>query len=138
MIDRGDVGEQIVYNLNVGDSHTYVVDADGRDVVVHNASCPLSGVYALVHKESGKVYRIGQTNNLVKRMGKHKAKFPELDFKVLHHSRDYATRRGLEEMEHLRYSPLLDKQRAIQLKNKRINEYRKAARDFMKRGRRDK
>ncbi|HEX6970312.1 MAG TPA: polymorphic toxin type 17 domain-containing protein, partial [Micromonosporaceae bacterium] len=37
--DRGWLPEQTVYNLNVGDTHTYVVAADGMDVVVHNASC---------------------------------------------------------------------------------------------------
>jgi len=34
--DRGSVVEQTVFNLNVGNVHTYVVGVDDEDVVVHN------------------------------------------------------------------------------------------------------
>jgi hypothetical protein len=36
--DRGYVAEQTVYNLNVGNVHTYLVSADDHDVLVHNCS----------------------------------------------------------------------------------------------------
>ncbi|MEV6973018.1 ricin-type beta-trefoil lectin domain protein [Kitasatospora sp. NPDC093806] len=45
VVDYGDTADRIVFNLNVGNVHTYTVDADGVDVVVHNKSdrCEIGG-----------------------------------------------------------------------------------------------
>jgi len=42
VFDRGWVSDQTVYNLTVGDLHTFLVRADGADLLVHNRSaCPI-------------------------------------------------------------------------------------------------
>jgi hypothetical protein len=44
VFDRGWLTDQTVYNLTIGDLHTFVVGADGTDIVVHNTSaCPIGG-----------------------------------------------------------------------------------------------
>jgi len=58
--DRGWRPGQVVYNLTVADLHTYVVDADGHDLLVHNSSCPTSlgksrGLY-IIHLKNGRKY----------------------------------------------------------------------------------
>ncbi|MFD0349805.1 polymorphic toxin type 17 domain-containing protein [Kitasatospora aburaviensis] len=42
--DEGEVADQLVYNLNVGDAHTYFVAAGIGDALVHNTSavCPIT------------------------------------------------------------------------------------------------
>ncbi|WP_432990962.1 discoidin domain-containing protein [Dactylosporangium sp. CA-233914] len=137
VVDHGLVADQRVFNLNIGDIHTYVVNADGEDVVVHNAACK-GGVYVLVG-ESGRVYRSGHTSNLTKRMNRHKNQYPGLTMKVVYHSNNYKTRRGLEEMVQRRYTPLLDKERAINRFKKKWKraEYLKSARGYLRRGGRD-
>ncbi|MFE2177990.1 ricin-type beta-trefoil lectin domain protein [Kitasatospora sp. NPDC059462] len=42
--DEGDVADQLVYNLNVGDAHTYFVAGGTGDALVHNTSevCPIT------------------------------------------------------------------------------------------------
>ncbi|MFE3114369.1 polymorphic toxin-type HINT domain-containing protein, partial [Kitasatospora indigofera] len=45
VVDYGELNSQFVYNLNVGNLHTYSVSADGIDVVAHNRTdkCELGG-----------------------------------------------------------------------------------------------
>ncbi|MEU9073327.1 ricin-type beta-trefoil lectin domain protein [Kitasatospora sp. NPDC048538] len=45
--DEGDLDEQLVYNLNVGNAHTYFVATGSDDVLVHNSSdtCPIVRVH---------------------------------------------------------------------------------------------
>ncbi|MFJ2862441.1 ricin-type beta-trefoil lectin domain protein [Kitasatospora sp. NPDC087314] len=43
-VDRGLVADQLVFNLNVGDVHTYVVGTDGGDAVAHNSSCNVNNI----------------------------------------------------------------------------------------------
>ncbi|WP_433461138.1 LamG-like jellyroll fold domain-containing protein [Micromonospora sp. CA-248212] len=69
VVDRGWVPAQTVYNLNVGDVHTYAVRVDGVDVLAHNVSaCGKHGnsldcscphyVYRI--DKNGEVYRYGE------------------------------------------------------------------------------
>ncbi|WP_298563627.1 Hint domain-containing protein [Streptomyces luteogriseus] len=39
VINRGEIPNQWVFNLNVGNSHTYTVAVSSRDVITHNSSC---------------------------------------------------------------------------------------------------
>ncbi|MER6302978.1 ricin-type beta-trefoil lectin domain protein [Kitasatospora sp. NPDC001539] len=41
VVDEGELPSQLVFNLNVGDVHTYAVSDGVNNVVVHNASCPI-------------------------------------------------------------------------------------------------
>ncbi|WP_033348698.1 ricin-type beta-trefoil lectin domain protein [Kitasatospora aureofaciens] len=43
-VDHGFVADQLVFNLNVGDVHTYVVGTAGGDVVAHNSSCNVNNI----------------------------------------------------------------------------------------------
>ena len=44
IVDRGWITEQTVYNLDVGDLHTFVVQVDGFDILAHNRSyCGVHG-----------------------------------------------------------------------------------------------
>jgi RHS repeat-associated protein len=40
--NRGQLPDQLVFNLNVGNTHTYVVHVAAADVLVHNSSCRIS------------------------------------------------------------------------------------------------
>jgi RHS repeat-associated protein len=52
VVDGGSVSDATVFNLTVGGSHTFVVDDDGFDVVVHNgAACKVN--YNLAHVLGG-------------------------------------------------------------------------------------
>ncbi|MFE2108123.1 ricin-type beta-trefoil lectin domain protein [Kitasatospora sp. NPDC059463] len=43
VVDLGEVADQLVYNLNVGNTHTYtILDGTGHDVLVHNSACGLN------------------------------------------------------------------------------------------------
>ncbi|MFF8773065.1 polymorphic toxin-type HINT domain-containing protein, partial [Kitasatospora sp. NPDC015120] len=43
VLDLGEVADQLVYNLNVGNTHTYtILDGTGHDVLVHNSACGLN------------------------------------------------------------------------------------------------
>ncbi|MEU4563770.1 LamG-like jellyroll fold domain-containing protein [Actinoplanes sp. NPDC023936] len=80
--DRGWLAGQLVFNLNVGDVHTFVVSAGGIDVLVHNASCNLPkkfiraprkrGVYVIKYS-NGKTY-VGKSRNIHRRMHQHNKK----------------------------------------------------------------
>jgi RHS repeat-associated protein len=78
--DRGTVHGATVFNLNVGDTHTYVVSVDGTDLVVHNSSCSVlpgkfaraprsRGVYVISYS-NGEHY-IGKAKNIHRRMHQH-------------------------------------------------------------------
>ncbi|MEU0550478.1 LamG-like jellyroll fold domain-containing protein [Micromonospora sp. NPDC005979] len=78
--ERGWLPGQTVHNLNVGDTHTYVVAVDDLDILVHNASCPIldaarrgvprsSGMY-IIHLNNGKKY-VGISKNMHRRIGQH-------------------------------------------------------------------
>ncbi|MFF8770795.1 polymorphic toxin-type HINT domain-containing protein, partial [Kitasatospora sp. NPDC015120] len=43
IVDEGDLPDQLVYNLNVGDLHTYFVQVGDSSAIVHNASCLIGG-----------------------------------------------------------------------------------------------
>jgi hypothetical protein len=66
--DRGYVADQTVYNLNVGDTHTYLVLVDGHPILVHNKSCP--GLY-IIHLKDGRKYVGISTKNMDKRLSAH-------------------------------------------------------------------
>jgi RHS repeat-associated protein len=80
VVDAGWVADATVYNLNVGNRHTFVVAVDGLSMVVHNASCPIleaarkgvpksQGLY-IIHLKNGKKY-VGISKNMHKRIGQH-------------------------------------------------------------------
>ncbi|BAJ26212.1 MULTISPECIES: ricin-type beta-trefoil lectin domain protein [Kitasatospora] len=81
--DRGELADQLVYNLNVGDVHTYVVSDGEHDVLVHNASCTTlptaasnapsaRGIYIIRYK-NGEAY-IGKSKNIHRRLHEHNRK----------------------------------------------------------------
>ncbi|WSA83994.1 hypothetical protein OIE47_27020 [Micromonospora sp. NBC_01796] len=66
VFDRGWVPDQIVYNLNVGDVHTYVVSVDGSDVLVHNVrACGKHGnslVCTCIHYTTVSIRTVSRTS----------------------------------------------------------------------------
>lgn len=77
VVDRGWLAGSTVYNLNIGDVHTYVVGAGGQDLVVHNSSCsiaahrvPHKGGLYVIHFKDGKKY-VGISKNMHKRVHRH-------------------------------------------------------------------
>jgi predicted GIY-YIG superfamily endonuclease len=79
VVDLGMVRAPVVFNLNVGDTHTYTVRVDGADLVVHNASCPLMGKFNvkkapgvyIIHLKNGKKYVGIATKNMHGRVDRH-------------------------------------------------------------------
>jgi len=77
VIDRGWISGQTVYNLNVGNVHTYAVGVDDANIIVHNASCSIAahavpkkgGVY-VIHFNDGTKY-VGMSKNMHKRVHQH-------------------------------------------------------------------
>ncbi|MCX4757042.1 ricin-type beta-trefoil lectin domain protein [Kitasatospora purpeofusca] len=67
VVDEGDVADQLVVNLNVGNVHTFtVMGDDGSDIIAHNSSevvCPVHGpqkrVWQLSPGRNGKTERQG-------------------------------------------------------------------------------
>jgi RHS repeat-associated protein len=92
------------------------------------------GVYALRDSE-GVVMRTGMTNNLVRRAGEHSRDpaYEGLEFHILYESDVYAERRGLEQIAHDTYNPPLNVNNPIDPRNKKMDRYMNAARDYLKR-----
>ena len=114
LVQIGDLGvfaNQTVHNLHVAGQHTYYVTADEQqaDQLVHNArACPIGGVYA-IKSDSGRVIRTGRTNDLARRASEHRRMYPEgAHFEVLYRTNNRATQRGLEQIVHQRYRPILN------------------------------
>ncbi|MEV6955514.1 ricin-type beta-trefoil lectin domain protein [Streptomyces sp. NPDC051183] len=70
MWDEGDLPEQLVFNLTVGNTHTYIVrEPSGEDVLVHNSACGLnannlncscgSHVYKIYEKGTKNLHKYG-------------------------------------------------------------------------------
>jgi hypothetical protein len=133
--DFGWLPGQTVYNLSVANVHTFVVGDVGDGTVVHNKSCPQGGVYHLVGSDTGRTLRTGLTNNLARRQAEHARTYSaNIEFRVLHYSNDRKVRRGLEQMAHQRYRPILNRVSPISRFNPRKNVYMNAARAFLKGG----
>ncbi|MFJ8577241.1 LamG-like jellyroll fold domain-containing protein [Micromonospora sp. NPDC093277] len=69
VLDRGWLPRQTVYNLNVGDTHTYVVAVDGAELVVHNSTCSIKEHLRQVKKYGKGGYKVLQ-NGRVRYYGK--------------------------------------------------------------------
>lgn len=98
VFDRGAQFGRTVYNLMVGNVHTFFV---GANDLVHNSNkCGVGGVYSMRDKQ-GNVVRTGMTNDLNRRGGEHYRKYgAQYDFRVEAVSSDRSTRRGLEQLLH--------------------------------------
>ncbi len=130
----------LVYNFRVAQYHTYYVSeaVDATPLLVHNARYKKSasneeasgGTYKL-KDDNDSVKRTGTTKNLKQREGQlnRHPETKDLNFEVDRRSDDYAGRRGREEIiyrqhpEALKENGGLNKQRAIDPKNPRLEEY---------------
>ena len=56
-----------------------------------------------------------------------------LRFEVIQQTEDRATQRGLEQLYYDQFMPVLNRIRPISLRNDKIDDYLKAARDFLSR-----
>ena len=98
-----------------------------------SAPSPVNGgVYALLNDEGTVVY-VGRTNDLARRQMEHSRDsiMGALNFQILYKTDDYATMRGLEQIEYERYHPALNKSRPISPSNPNGRNYLTAARDFL-------
>ncbi|MFK4191364.1 DNRLRE domain-containing protein [Streptomyces sp. NPDC033754] len=70
VVNRGELPDRLVFNLNVGNVHTFtVVDSAGREILTHNSACGFHGndrrcrcgshVYKIIDKRTGGVYKYG-------------------------------------------------------------------------------
>jgi len=75
--------------------------------------------------------RNGRTCNLAQRRSQHSRAFPKLRFKTSAETDDPDVRRGLEEMDHNKYNPPLNKIRPISPMNPNRQRYMDAAEEFM-------
>ncbi|WP_159042533.1 DNRLRE domain-containing protein [Streptomyces sp. IGB124] len=71
--DLGDVPDQLVFNLNVGDLHTFAIQSGGSDAVVHNCN-KNQGVYVFRHLRRGNKLYIGKASNFKNRFRYHVGK----------------------------------------------------------------
>ena len=117
-----------VYNLTVEDDHTYFVGSLGGGTWVHNTRC--GGVYKLLDEE-GNVMRTGRTKDLAQREVQHQKTYPDLEFKPIAETDDYATQRGVEQMAHEQYEPPLNRIKGIRDNNPRRQEYMDAGQKYM-------
>jgi hypothetical protein len=91
------------------------------------------GTYILRDPATDRVMRSGRTNDLARRRAEH-LRDPELrdyEFEVVHRTDVYAEQRGLEQILHETHNPPLNKIGGIDPKNRRLPEYREAARRFL-------
>ena len=139
--------DDLVYNVEVDDLHTYAVGRAG--VLAHNtngegagepaggANAPNAqqakgGTYKLVDPETGQVVRTGRTKNLAQREGQH-ARDPELSdykFEVDRRTDKYAQQRGREQIIHDQYDPPLNKIRPIRPDNPNRQKYLDAGKEL--------
>jgi hypothetical protein len=134
-IDLGTRPAQTVFNLHTSGPHTFFVSPSvaTADVLVHNAAaCRQGGVYALV-SNSGAVVRTGRTNDLGRRMTEHGRAYEGLNFKILHVTNDKVAQRGLEQMVHGQYRPILNRVAPISRWNPRRATYIRAAQKHLSR-----
>jgi hypothetical protein len=88
------------------------------------------GVYALV-TETGRVVRTGRTKDLVARLAAHHREFPDLVAQVLYRTDSYFAQRGLEQIAHITYRPILNRISPIRDLNPLRRIYFNAARRFL-------
>ncbi|MFI8823834.1 DNRLRE domain-containing protein [Streptomyces sp. NPDC053431] len=110
--DLGELADRLVFNLNVGNVHTYTVFDGTADTVVHNASCNLNrharkaprkrGVYVIKYKNGS--YYIGKSKNMHRRMHQHhkKGKLNNVQ-SIRYHERGKGSLRRLEQGLYNRY-----------------------------------
>ncbi|WP_157519524.1 RHS repeat-associated core domain-containing protein [Modestobacter sp. Leaf380] len=136
VIDHGYVVDQQVFNLTIANTHTFLVDPDGHSaVVVHNASCPVGGVYALTDR-AGQVVRTGRTNNLARRQAEHAREFQGANFRILAVTQKRSEQRGLEQLAHNQFRPRLNRVEPISarvLRTTRGAGYMTAGRAYLQR-----
>jgi hypothetical protein len=101
-------------------------------VSVRDAKAIKGGVYALRDRLTGKVMYCGHSCDLARRRQEH-ARDPEkgtLLFDPIERTDDLTERRGLEELFFDELNPPLNKQRPVSKRNKKRDEYLKAAQEF--------
>jgi hypothetical protein len=106
--------------------------ANGSDAVQE----PRGGTYVLRDKGDGTIVRSGHSNDLERRAGEH-GRDPDLrdfHFDPIHHTDDYAERRGLEQMLHDSVNPPLNKIKPISPRNDKITDYLEAAWRYLRGG----
>jgi RHS repeat-associated protein len=93
---------------------------------------PRGGTYVLKDK-TGKIVRIGRSNDLVRREAEHAKKFPDLKFEVIDRTDDYAQQRGLEQLiyDKYHYPGDLNRVRPISPFNPNRSKYLDAAKKFL-------
>ena len=91
-------------------------------------------MYRLVDSSTREVMRTGRSNNLIRRRAEHArdVQLQNYRFDEVWRTDDYAQQRGLEQILHERHNPPLNKIHPISPHNRRINEYLRAADDFLK------
>ncbi|WP_176832364.1 RICIN domain-containing protein [Geodermatophilus sp. DSM 45219] len=134
LVDHGWRADQTVFNLSIANVHTYVVGDVGDGTVVHNKSCRQGGVYALT-TASGKVVRTGRTNDLARRESEHGRMYQGLNFVPLARTNNRFAQRGLEQMVHNRYRPILNRVSPVSSKNPARHLYAAAAKRHLRGGR---
>ncbi|MDD7803660.1 RHS repeat domain-containing protein [Ralstonia solanacearum] len=120
---------------NVGGAAVRTV---GRSVVretTQSCTAPARGGVYLLRNIEGDVVRSGRTNNLTRREAEHARDpmFSDYSFEAAARTDVYAEQRGLEQMLHDMYDPVLNRIRPISSNNKKIDAYMEAAKDYMKR-----
>ncbi|MGW6395744.1 DNRLRE domain-containing protein [Streptomyces sp. NPDC055103] len=110
--DRGMLADRLVFNLNVGNVHTYIVFDGTADTLVHNASCNLNrhakkaprkrGVYVIKYNNGS--YYVGKSKNMHRRMHQHDKKGKLNNVKsIRYHERSKGSLRKLEQGLYNRY-----------------------------------
>lgn len=108
----GELPDQLVFNLNVGNVHTYLVFDGTADTLVHNASCNLNrharkaprkrGVYVIKYNNGS--YYVGKSKNMHRRMHQHDKKGKLNNVKsIRYHERSKGSLRRLEQGLYNRY-----------------------------------
>jgi hypothetical protein len=97
-----------------------------------NNKLPTGGVYTITNP-NGEVVRVGRTNDFLRRRGEYGRDLDcfYLEFNPKYYTDDYATQRGLEQLEYDKYQPPMNVNRPISVTNKKGPGYLEAALEFL-------
>jgi RHS repeat-associated protein len=93
---------------------------------------PKGGCYVLCNSE-GDIVKSGRSNDLTRRQGEleRNSKYEDYDFQRVYRTDDYATQRGLEQMLHDAFKPVLDLIRPVSPQNANAGRYMEAAKRYL-------
>ncbi|WP_328516390.1 RHS repeat-associated core domain-containing protein, partial [Ralstonia pseudosolanacearum] len=120
---------------NLGGAVVRTVERSAAREVAQSCAAPARGGVYVLRNIEGDIVRSGRSKNLARRETEH-ARDPRLSdytFEAAARTDVYAEQRGLEQMLHDTYDPILNRIRPISLNNKKIDAYMEAAREYMKR-----